>query len=62
VKVGEDELFNPSDATYMLTILEGGLAWLDTLSIPADSERQRRVRGIFTAAQEHLSGRLHTHR
>jgi hypothetical protein len=61
VKVGENELFNPSDATYMLTILEGGLAWLDTLSIPADAERQRRVRGIFTAAQEHLSGRLHSH-
>ncbi len=40
VVAGDADLFSPSDATYMLTLLEGGLTWLDTLSIPADAERQ----------------------
>ncbi len=61
VVAGEEELFSPSDATYMLTLLEGGLTWLDTLSIPASPERHQRVREVFTHAQQHLRGRLHTH-
>jgi hypothetical protein len=55
------ELFSPSDATNMLTLLEGGLTWLDTLSIPADPERHARNRKVFEDAREHLHGRLHAH-
>jgi hypothetical protein len=61
VVAGGEELFSPSDATYMLTLLEGGLTWLDTLSIPASPERQQRVRQVFEHAQQHLHGRLHGH-
>ncbi|HEX2185261.1 MAG TPA: CehA/McbA family metallohydrolase, partial [Chloroflexota bacterium] len=61
VVAGGAELFSPSDATYMLTLLEGGLTWLDTLSIPAEDERQRRARGVFLDARERLHQRLHAH-
>jgi hypothetical protein len=61
VVAGGQELFNPSDATFMLTLLEGGLTWLDTLSIPADGERQARNRKVFTDARDHLHARLHAH-
>jgi hypothetical protein len=61
VVAGGRELFSPSDATYMLTLLEGGLTWLDTLSIPADPERQARNRRVFEDARDHLHQRLHVH-
>lgn len=61
VITGEEELFSPSDATYMLTLLEGGLTWLNTLSIPASPERHQRIREVFQHAQQHLQGRLHRH-
>ncbi len=61
VDVGGQEMFSPSDATYMLTLLDGGLAWLDTLSIAADAERQARVRSIFETAREVLHRRLHAY-
>ncbi|HET7771000.1 MAG TPA: CehA/McbA family metallohydrolase [Chloroflexota bacterium] len=61
VVAGGRELFSPSDATYMLTLLEGGLTWLDTLSIPADPERHARNRKVFEDARDHLHGRLHAH-
>jgi hypothetical protein len=59
IQVEENELFNPSDAMYMQTLLEGGLAWLDTLSIPADPMRQARIRNIFEAAQQRLNEQHH---
>jgi len=59
VAVGEQRQFSPSDATYMMTMLDGGMAWLDTLSIPADPERQARIRGVFEQAKEALHQRLH---
>ena len=61
VVAGDDELFDPSDATYMLTLLEGGLTWLDTLSIPASPERHARARRVFEDARQHLHGRLAAH-
>jgi hypothetical protein len=61
VQCGDDELFSPSDATYMLTLIEGGLTWLDTLSIPADGERDARIRGVYEAARQSLNRRLAQH-
>jgi len=61
IKVGDDEWFNATDATYMLTLMDGGLAWLDTLSIPAYDETHQRVRNVFLAAQNELHRRLHQH-
>jgi hypothetical protein len=43
----------------MMTMLDGGMTWLDTLSIPADPERQARIRSVFQRAKEALHQRLH---
>lgn len=61
VRCGDEELFSPSDATYMLTLIDGGLTWLDTLSIPASPEHHARIRGVFEAARASLSQRLAEH-
>ena len=59
VVVGDQDQFSLPDATYMMTMLDGGMAWLDTLSIPADPERQARIRGVFQQAKDALHQRLH---
>jgi hypothetical protein len=61
VRCGEEELFSPSEATYMLTLIDGGLTWLDTLSVPASPERHARIRGVFEEARASLSQRLVRH-
>ena len=61
VVADNQELFNPSDATYMMTVLDGGLTWLDTLATRADAERHNAVRQVFQHAKAHLQGRLHAH-
>ncbi|MCC7352344.1 MAG: CehA/McbA family metallohydrolase [Anaerolineae bacterium] len=61
IVAGGQEVYNPSDATYMMTMLEGGLTWVDTLAIPADPERQRRIRQLFLDAQARLGAQGHTH-
>jgi hypothetical protein len=45
----------------MQTLLDGGLTWLDTLSIPADPSRQAKVRSVFEMAQKKLHDRQHHH-
>ena len=59
IVAGDRDAFAPSDATFMLTMLEGGLAWLDTLSIRADPERHLRNRKVFEDARAALHQRLH---
>ncbi|MBN1976745.1 MAG: hypothetical protein JW918_05035 [Anaerolineae bacterium] len=44
VVAGDEAQFNPSDAAFMMTLLDSGMTRLDTLSIPADPERQARIR------------------
>ncbi len=61
VNVGDKAQFSSSDSTYMLTMLDGGLTWLDTLSIPASPERQATIKGYFQNAQRELERRLHGH-
>jgi hypothetical protein len=61
VNVDNRDQFNPSDATYMLTLLDGGLAWLDTLSIPASPERQQEITSFYHEAKRRLGQRLHAH-
>ena len=58
---GGETLFSPTDATYMLTLIEGGLTWLDTLSIPPALERAGSVREVFQKAHDRLSHRLLHH-
>lgn len=61
ITVGGREMFSPSDATYMLTLIDGGLTYLDTLSIRYDEERHRAMKAMFEKARERLHSRLHAH-
>jgi hypothetical protein len=47
----------------MLTLIEGGLTWLNTLSIPASPEQHERIHRVFEDARISLEGRMpkHTH-
>lgn len=61
VVVGNQEIFSPSEATYMLTLIDGGLTYLDTLSIRYDDERHRAMKAMFERAKARLHARLHAH-
>ena len=60
VVVDDRHMFNQADATFMLTMLEGGLTYLDTLSIPASPEKHERIRSVFQQAQAELHRRAHS--
>lgn len=61
VVAGNQEIFNPGDASYMLTLIDGGLTWLDTLSVRYDDERHRRMKAVFEAARKRVAGKMHAH-
>lgn len=61
VAVPGSELFNSSDATYMLTLIEGGMTYLDTLSVRYDAQRHRRIRAVYEQAHAELHRRLGAH-
>jgi hypothetical protein len=46
----------PADLTFLQTVVEGGLTWLDTLATPADPGTHQRLRKVFTEAQRVLAG------
>jgi len=58
VRCAGQDLFSPSDATFLLTLMEGGLTWLDFLAIPGKPERQACIRQVFQSAQAALSERM----
>ena len=61
---GSDELFDGPTAQYLVTVMEGGLTWLDTLAIPATPERHAAVRGVFEQGIAALKKRMegdHSH-
>jgi hypothetical protein len=58
IQCGEVDVFNSNDATYILTLIEGGLTWLDTLSIPASPERQESLKNIFYRAHDSITRRI----
>ena len=57
---GED-LFSPAAASYMLTLIEGSLLWVDNIAIRPDVGRHDKVRKVFLDARERLHQRLHNH-
>ncbi len=61
VVVPGTELFSPADAAYMLTLIDGGLTYLDTLSVRYDEDRHREMKAIYQHARDHLLGRMHSH-
>ena len=61
VTVGREEAFSPSDAVYIMTLVHGGMEWLDTLSIKSDEQTHRRLRSVFEKAERDLKTRLERH-
>jgi hypothetical protein len=61
VVVDNQEIFSPSEANYMLTLIDGGLTYLDTLSVRYDEERHRKMKAVYQRAKAHLHARLHAH-
>jgi len=61
VVVDNQEVFNPSDAVYIMTLVHGGMEWLDTLSIKADEQTHQRLRSIFEIAERELKSKLEAH-
>jgi len=64
LKAKGSEVFDNPTAEYLITVMEGGMTWLDTLATPAPPERHAAVRSVFEEAIEGLQERLkgnHTH-
>jgi hypothetical protein len=59
--VDNQEVYNPSDAVYIMTLVHGGLEWVDTLSIKADEETHQRLRSVFTSAEHEHSRKMGSH-
>ena len=58
---GNKDLFNPSDAVYMLTLLEGTIAYLDTLGTRLNPKRHDEMHLLVREAEKALHTRLETH-
>ncbi|MFN8636822.1 MAG: CehA/McbA family metallohydrolase [Chloroflexota bacterium] len=50
LKAGRDEVFDNPTAEYLVTTMEGGIAWLDTLATRDSPERHAAVRRVFEEA------------
>jgi hypothetical protein len=61
VAVGDGTMWNPSDAAYMLTLIDGGLTFLDTLSVRYNEERHRQMKAVFERARRELERRAPSH-
>jgi hypothetical protein len=61
VQAGRDEVFDNPTAEYLVTIMEGGMAWLDTLATRADPRRHAQVRAVFEDAIAQVRQKQHGH-
>jgi hypothetical protein len=58
VKAGREELFDNPTAEYLITTMEGGIAWLDTLATRDTPERQATIRRVFEDAIARVRARI----
>jgi hypothetical protein len=56
--VGSGSTGERADLAYLITLVDGGLTWLDTLATHADPDHQARLRNTFVTARRELSRRL----
>jgi hypothetical protein len=70
VKAGRSDVFDAALGEYLITTMQGGVEWLDTLATRADAERHATIRKVFTDAigavekkmpHTHADGTTHTH-
>jgi hypothetical protein len=58
VVCGGERMFSPTDAAYMLTLIDGGMTYLDTLSVRYSDERHAQMKAIYAEAKRELEGRM----
>jgi hypothetical protein len=58
VEVAGSEVFDGPTAEYLITVLEGGITWLNTLAIPANAERHVAIRRVFDAGIAELRSHM----
>jgi hypothetical protein len=70
VKAGRTDVFDAALGEYLITTMQGGVEWLDTLATRADADRHATIRKVFTDAigsvnkkmpHSHGDGTVHTH-
>ncbi|MBT3995135.1 MAG: CehA/McbA family metallohydrolase [Chloroflexi bacterium] len=70
VKAGATDVFDAALGEYLITTMQGGVEWLDTLATRADAARHATIRKVFTDAigsveqkmpHTHADGTTHTH-
>ena len=70
VKAGRTDVFDAALGEYLITTMQGGVEWLDTLATRADAERHATIRKVYTDAigavekkmpHTHGDGTTHTH-
>lgn len=61
VKAQGETLFDNPTAEYLVTVMEGGIAWLDTLATRAEPARHAAVLSVFEEAIADVRGKQHEH-
>ena len=59
VKAGGAEVFDNPTADYLITTMQGGIAWLDTLATRDTPERHAAIRHVFEDAIAQVRTRMH---
>jgi len=58
VVAGGEEVFDAAIGQYLITVMDGGLTWLDTLATRATPERHNAIRRVFDEAIAEVRSRL----
>ena len=58
VRAGGADLFDNPTAEYLITTMEGGIAWLDTLATRDSPERHAAIRAVFEEAIAQVRARM----
>jgi hypothetical protein len=56
-----EQLFSPSGAAWLMTLIEGSETWIETLATWPDPARLEQVRKVFADARSALHRRMHEH-
>ncbi len=55
----QSEIFSPADATYMLTLIEGGITWAKNIGVFRDEKKRLEMIKLFEAGREAIHSKMH---
>ena len=61
VEVNGRKPFSVADAEYMMTLIDGGLSYLENLAVRYDAKRHRAMKRVFVDARSKLAAQIHAH-